>query len=115
MNDLLPFRDKVDVFNFADDTILYKCGRDLELFTQKFEADTYIAIHCLKNKEMVASPKLFQLMFFARNKNIEREMSFAGKTIRFLNTAELLGITLDKNINIKSHIGPFIRSNKPNI
>ena len=31
-------------------------------------------------------------------------MSFVGKAIKSFSTVELLGITLDKNLNFKSHI-----------
>ena len=53
---------------------------------------------------MVADPKKFQLMFLARNKSIEKEMSFVGKAIKSSSQVELLSITLDKNLNFKSHI-----------
>ena len=43
-------------------------------------------------------------MFWARNKSIEKEMSFVGKVIKSSNTDELLDITLDKSLNFKSHI-----------
>ena len=38
---------------------------------------------------MVSNSKKFQLMFLTRNKTIEREMLFAGKTTISSNTAEL--------------------------
>ena len=66
--------------------------------------DANIAINWVKNNEMVAKPKKLQLMLSARNKTIEKKMSFARRTIKSSNTAELLGVTLDKNINFKSHI-----------
>ena len=66
--------------------------------------DANIAINWLNNNEMMANPKKFQLMFLARNKSIEKEMSFVGKAIKSSSTVELLGITLDKNLNFKSHI-----------
>ena len=53
---------------------------------------------------MVSNPKIFQLMFLARNKIIEKKMSFVGKAIKSSSTVELLGITLDKNLNSKSLI-----------
>ena len=53
---------------------------------------------------MVANPSKFQLMFLSKYKNIEKNMSFDGKTIKSLDTVELLGITQDKNINFKRHI-----------
>ena len=66
--------------------------------------DANIAINWLSNNEMVANPKKFQLMFFARNKSIEKEMSFVVKAIKSLSTVELRGITFDKNLDFKSHI-----------
>ena len=100
INDLILFIIEVDVCNFADDTTLYKCGRGLELVSHKFEMDANIAIHCLKKNEMVANPKMFQLIFLARSKNIKRKMSFGEKTIylRIQLSYQVL------NINFKSHI-----------
>ena len=53
---------------------------------------------------MVANPKKVQLTFLARNKSTEKKISFVGKGIKSSSTVELLGITLDKNLNFKSHI-----------
>ena len=58
---------------------------------------------------MVANPSKFQLMFLSKYKNIEKNMSFDGKTIKSSDTVELLGITLDKNINFKRHIQNICR------
>ena len=66
--------------------------------------DANIAINWLNNKDMVANPKKFQLMFLARNNSIEKEMPFIGKAIKSSSTVELLNITLDKNLNFKIHI-----------
>ena len=54
--------------------------------------DANIAINWLNNNEMVANRK----KFLARNKSIEKEMSFVGKAIKSFSTVELLGITLNK-------------------
>ena len=53
---------------------------------------------------MLANPKTFELIFLARNKTIEKEMSFAGKALKSSSTVDLLGITFDKNLNFKSRI-----------
>ena len=45
---------------------------------------------------MVADPSKFQIMFLSRYKNIEENVSFDEKTIKSLDTVQLLGITLDK-------------------
>ena len=63
-----------------------------------------MSINWLNNNEMVENPKKFQLVFLARNKSIEKEISFVGKAIKSSSTVELLGITSDKNLNFKLKI-----------
>ena len=104
INDVFLVIKETDVCNFADDTTLYKCRRDLDIVSKKLQMDADIGINWFNNNEMVANSKKFQLMFLARNKSIEKEMSFVGKAIKSSSTIELLGITLDKNVNFKSHI-----------
>ena len=103
INDLLLLIKWTDVCNFAVDATLYKCGSDLDIVLENSEIDANIAINWLNSNEMLANPKKLQLIFLARNKSIEKEMSFVGKAIIFFNTVELLGITID-NLNFKSHI-----------
>ena len=57
---------------------------------------------------MVANPSKFQLMFLSKYKNIEKNMSFDGKTIKSSDTVELLGITLDKNIILNGIYNIFV-------
>ena len=78
------------------------CGRDLDIASKNLEMDANLAINWRNNNKMVADPKKVQLMFLARNKSIEKEISFLGKAIKSFSTVELLAITLD--INFKSHI-----------
>ena len=48
-------------------------------------------------------------MFLSKYKSIEKNMSFDGKNIKSSDTVELLGITLDKNINFKRHMQNICR------
>ena len=74
---------------------------NLDIVSENLEMDTNREINWLSNNEMVANPQKIQLMFLARNKSIEKEMSFVGKAIKSSSTVDLLGITLDKNLNVK--------------
>ena len=96
INAVLLLIKETGICNFADDTTLYKNEINLDIVLENLEMDANIAINWLNNNEMVANPKKFQLMFLARNKSIEKEMSFVGKAIKSFSTVELLGITLDK-------------------
>ena len=81
INDLLFFIKETGVCNFADDTTLYKCECDFDIVLENLEINANIAINWLNNNEMVANPNKFPLIFLARNKSIEKEMSFVGKAI----------------------------------
>ena len=60
--------------------------------------DANTAVSWVNDNKMVANPRKFQLKFLAK------ATSFVGKAIKSSSKAELLGITLDKNLNFKSHI-----------
>ena len=59
INDLLVFKKERDICNFVDGTTLYKYGRGLDIASEHLMAN--IAINRLKNDEMVANLKKFQL------------------------------------------------------
>ena len=101
---MLLFIKETDICNFADDTTLYACGKELDTISFNLEIKTNTVIQWLKDNEMVANPSKFQLMFLSKYKNIEKNMSFDGKITKSSDTVELLRITLDKNINFKRHI-----------
>ena len=63
INDLLLSIKETDICNFADDTTLYACGKDLDTISYKLELETNTTIQWLKDNEMVANPSKFQLMF----------------------------------------------------
>ena len=110
INDLLLFIKETDICNFVDDTYtLYACGKELDTISFNLEIETNRVKQWLKDNEMVVNPSKFQLMFLSKYKNIERKMSFDEKTIKSSDTVELLGITLDKNINFKRHIQNICR------
>ena len=109
INDLLLFINETDICSFADDTTLYACGKELDTISFKLEIETKRAMKWLKDNEMVANPSKFQLMFLSKYKNIEKNMFFDEKSIKSSDKGELLGITLDKNINFKRHIQNICR------
>ena len=57
LNDLLLFIIETDIFDFADDTTLYKCGGDLDIISENLEMVADIAINWLSNNEMVANTR----------------------------------------------------------
>ena len=60
------FIQETDICNFADDTTLYGCGKELDTISFKLEIETNRAMRCLKDNEMIADPSKFQLMFLSK-------------------------------------------------
>ena len=58
----------------------------LDLVSEKLEMNPDKVINWLPKSNK------FQLMFLARNRNIEREMLFAEKALKSSNAVELLGV-----------------------
>ena len=104
INDLLLFIKETDICHFAEDTTLYACGKDLGTISNKLELEINTAIQSIKDNEMVANPSKFQLMILSKYKNTEENMSFDSKTITLSDTFELVGVTLDKNVNFKRYV-----------
>ena len=104
INDLLLFIKETDICHFAEDTTLYACGKDLGTISNKLELEINTAIQSIKDNEMVANPSKFQLMILSKYKNTEKNMSFDSKTITLSDTFELVGVTLDKNVNFKRYV-----------
>ena len=55
INDLLLFIKETDICNFADDTTLYVCGRELDSISFKLEIETNRAMQWLKDNEMAGN------------------------------------------------------------
>ena len=72
INGLLLFTEETDFCNFADDTTLYACGKELDTISFKLEIETSTPTQWLKDNEIVANSSKFQLMFFSKYKNIEK-------------------------------------------
>ena len=76
INDLLLFIKETDICNFANDTTLYACGKDLDTISNKLELETSTAIQWLNDNEIVANPSKFQLIFLSKYKNVEKKYVF---------------------------------------
>ena len=63
------YTNETGVCNFADDTTLYKYGRDLDIVSENLEMRANIAINWLYNNEF----EKVQLTFLVRNKSSEKE------------------------------------------
>ena len=101
-------KQKIELFKQLNRLNTYK----LEFFKREFFKLEFFKFFYTNVTLMVVNPSYpftIQLMFLSKYKNIEKNMSFHGKTIKSSDAVELLGIILDKNINFKRHIQNICR------
>ena len=75
----LLFINEADVFNLADDTTLYKCGRDLGLVSHKLEIHANIGVYWLKITRWLQTPESFNLKFWQEIEILKVQCLFPGK------------------------------------
>ena len=94
---------ETEICNYADDTTAYVCGHELEQIASSLEIDVpEISKWFFDNKMKLNPDKCHLLIFGAKNADVSVKI---GETIITESVEEkLLGITLDKNLNFKSHI-----------
>ena len=104
----LNIKQNIELFKQQNRLNTYK----LEFFKREFFKLEFFNFFYTNVTLMVVNssyPFTVQLMFLSKYKNIEKNMSFHGKTIKSSDTVELLGIILDKNISFKRHIQNICR------
>ena len=72
------FYKQKDVCNFADDTTLCKCERDLDIVSEKLQMHANLAINWLNNNEIKTIPKIFKL-----KRELERKCFLSEKQKTF--------------------------------
>ena len=72
ISDFLLFIKETDICNFADDTVLYACGKELDTIVFNLEIETNTVIQWLKDNEMAASYQSLNLRFFQSIKTLKK-------------------------------------------
>ena len=106
LNDLLIYLANVcSVYNYADDNSLSCHDPKLQNVIFNLEAAAEKALTWFDLNHMKANPNKFNLIVFSgRNQYEEVTMRLRNIEIKSMSEVKLLGITLDKNLNFKSHI-----------
>ena len=99
-NDLIFFIQETEVFNFADDTIIYSCSLNYKEAAHKLSNDTYIVLNWFKVNSMAANPGKFQIMFLgSKIDNSKITFAIENKQIKCKREVKVLGITIDEKLH----------------
>ena len=103
ISDLIFFIQETEVCNFANDITIYSCSLNYKETAHKLSNDKHIVLNWFKVNCMVANSGKFQIMFLG-SKIDSNNITFAteDKQIKCKREVQLLGITIDKNLLLRS-------------
>ena len=96
--------EKSDIFNFADANTLYSCGTNLKTVLENLKHDASKLLYWFKINSMKANPEKFQFMILSKKSYQPRKLSVNTFTADESDEVELLGLTIDKELNFSNHI-----------
>ena len=108
LNDLMWFIVNGDVCNYADDTTLYSCNKDLNTLKSNLEDDSLNAIEWFKNNYMKLNTDKCKLIV-AGQKDHKVIIKVGDSTIEESDEVMLLGALIDNDLSFKKHLNEKIK------
>ena len=103
INDFFYLAKDTEICNYADDTTIFACGSDLGLILESLEGDAALLSLWFENNYMKMNEDKSHLLVFG-NKDNEVTVNISGSFIKESDQEKLLGVTLDKTLNFKTHV-----------
>ena len=101
---------KSHICNFADDNTLYSCGANLKTVLEDLKHDARKLLYWFKINSMKANPEKCQFMILSKKSYQPQKLSVNTFTIDESDEVELLGLTIDKELNFSKHIDKLCRN-----
>ena len=103
--------EKSDISNFADDNALYSCGASLKTVLENLlSIDARKLLYWFKINSMKTNPEKFQFMIVSKKTQQPQKHSVNTFTIAESDEVELIGLTIDKKLNLTKHIDKLCRN-----
>ena len=103
INDVFYLVKDTEICNYADDTTIFACGSDLGSVLESLEGDAALLSLWFENNYMKMNEDKSHLLVFG-NKDNEVTVNISGSFIKESDQEKLLGVTLDKTLNFKTHV-----------
>ena len=114
VNDLTHHLNEVNVNLYADDTVLYVSGKNIELCKELLQnALQLFGGWCDSNALHINEAKTKAMLFGTakRIKNVGKlELKLKGETLQQVPSYKYLGVTLDSTLSFKQHLAGVIRT-----
>lgn len=103
VNDIFLFVNNTQICNYADDTTIYACHKDLNTIIRNLEAVGSILANWFSSSFMKLNDDKCHLMIFGSTKN-DTMIKIENAEVKESYREKLLGITFDKKLGFKKHI-----------
>ena len=103
INDLFFLVEETEICNYADDTTIYVCGQEQGQIVSSLENDAQKISKWFFDNSMKLNPDKCHILIF-RGRNTDVSVYIGDTMLTESIEEELLGVTLDKNIDFKSHV-----------
>ena len=104
INDLLLSIEDTDIYNYADDTTIFACDKNLGSVIARLENDSSRIIQWFTDNFMKLNTDKCHLMVLGRNSNKKVTVNVGNSVIENTEEEKLLGVVIDKQLNFETHI-----------
>ena len=108
LNDLLFLTTKSNINSYADDTQLFLHGLNPTTTQTLLQSDLTLVSDWFQANGMTTNPSKCLSMWFGTNAN-DLSVSLNGIIIDAVNTMQLLGVSIDRDLNFNVHVKETIR------
>ena len=109
INDLTFFVEQFTLKKYADDNNLFISGEDKELIKPMLSPDVMVVEDWCFENYMILNPEKCYLMCIGKNVSDSELLNLNDLNLKNCKEVEILGITLDRNLNFKRHIKNICR------
>ena len=115
INDLLLFIQNSDICNYADDTTIYACDKNVENITHKHENDCNVALEWFANNFMKLNADKCHLLVIGQRCDDPVAVTIGSAEVVNSSEEKLLGVHIDSKLSFDHHVSKLCQraSNKP--
>ena len=106
INDMFYFIKETKIANYADDNTVYTVDKNIQNLLQTLENETNLILDWFRKNEMKPNDDKCHLIVCHQEK---LSVTLGNESIDSTDTVELLGITIDENLNFTEHVSDLCK------
>ena len=109
INDLLLSIQETDICNYADDTTIYACHKNIDNVIWSLENDSTVIIQWFTDNFMKLNTDKCHFMVLGKSSNQDGTVNVGSSVIGNTDEEKLLGVTIDKKLTFETYINKLCK------